>query len=112
MFRNSQLLRRSSQITGNRAPVDSRPIAILADPYEAEAGIIAPILQRHGFRVLEARDGSIALELARSNSPSLVVASADMPLISGTQLCQKVREYHGSNTPFVLISPKDALPDK
>ena len=35
-----------------------------------------------------------------------------MPLISGAQLCQKVREHNSFSTPFILVSPKDASPDK
>jgi len=112
MFRNSQLLRRSNQISGIEPTPDSRPNAILADPYEAEAGILVPVLKKFGFRVFAARDGSAALELARQHVTSLVVASADMPYISGAQLCQKVRERHGPSTPFILISPHDALPDR
>jgi HD-GYP domain-containing protein (c-di-GMP phosphodiesterase class II) len=112
MFRNSQLLRRSNQVKGSDGEQDSRPVAILADPYEAEAGILVPVLNKFGFRVFEARDGAAALELARQHVTSLVIASADMPHISGAQLCQKVRERNGLSTPFILISPKDSLPDK
>jgi hypothetical protein len=65
MFRNTQLLRRSGQSAGNEGEQDSRPVGILADPYEVEAGILAPVLARFGFRVLKARDGVAALELAR-----------------------------------------------
>jgi hypothetical protein len=90
MFRNTQLLRRSSQIGANEGEQDSRPVAILAHPYEAEAGILVPVLARFGFRVLEARDGAAALDLARRHVTSLVVASTDMPQISGA--------------PFILIS--------
>ena len=112
MFRNSQLLRRSSQVKGSEGQPDSRPVAILADPYEAEAGILVPVLNKFGFRVFEARDGAVALELARQHTVSLVIASADMPHISGAQLCQKVREHNGFSTPFILVSPRDASPDK
>ena len=77
MFRNTQLLRRSSQIGGNEGEQDSRPVAILAHPYEAEAGILVPVLARFGFRVLEARDGAAALDLAHRHVTSLVVASSD-----------------------------------
>jgi hypothetical protein len=40
MFRNNQLFRRSSQIGGNESGQDFPPAAILADPYEVEAGIL------------------------------------------------------------------------
>lgn len=112
MFRNSQLLRRSKEIKGNEDERDPSPVAILADPYEAESGILVPILMRFGFRVLEARDGAAAFDLARVNNVGLVIASADMPKINGAQLCQKVREHNSFNTPFILISPNGEAPDK
>ncbi len=112
MFRNSQLLRRSNQVKNPGEGEDTRPIAILADPYEAESGILVPLLNKFGFHVLEARDGASALELAQRYPAKLVVASVDMPRIEGSLLCQKVRDHNGTNTPFILISPKEALPDK
>jgi HD-GYP domain-containing protein (c-di-GMP phosphodiesterase class II)/CheY-like chemotaxis protein len=112
MFRNTQLLRRSKQVSGTGANEDLRPLAVLADPYEVEASMILPILEKHGFRVLEARDGSTALQFTLHNQVSLVVASLDMPQLSGTQLCQKVRETNGHVIPFVFISPQGAVPDK
>src|SRR5438067_7269293 len=102
MFRNSQLLRRSNQVKGNESQQDTRPTAILADPYEAEAGILTPVLAKFGFKVLEARDGAAALDLAYRQKTDLVVASADMPHLSGAQLCQMVRKHSGANTPFIL----------
>jgi hypothetical protein len=64
MFRNNQLLQRSNQIgTGDRQ--DVCPVAILADPYEAEAGILVPVLRKFGLNVLESRDESVALALVR-----------------------------------------------
>src|SRR4051812_19305560 len=109
MFRNNQLLQRSKQIKDSGNTQDLRPVAILADPYEAEAGILVPVLKKFGFSVFEARDGAVALDLAVKNNASLIIASADMPMISGAQLCQKVREDIGE-IPFILISPKNEFP--
>src|SRR5579871_3689447 len=111
MFRNSQLLQRSNQVKPAEPEKEWRPVAILADPYEAEAGVLAPILNKFGFRVHEARDGVAALGLADKYRASLIVASADMPLLTGAQVCQKIRERHGLETPFILISPQGEPPD-
>jgi HD-GYP domain-containing protein (c-di-GMP phosphodiesterase class II)/CheY-like chemotaxis protein len=112
MFRNTYLLRRSKHLTPDSSNGDARPLAIVADPYEIEAGLVVAILEKRGFRVLEARDGRVALQLTGQNRVSLIVASADMPQLSGTQLCQKIREISGPSIPFVLIGPEGAVPDK
>ena len=114
MFRNSQLLQRSSKPkqAESRDEQDWRPVAILADPYEAESELVAPVLSKFGFRVHQVRDGAAALTLAHQQRASLVVASADMPSLSGAQLCQKVREHNGIETPFILISPTGMGPDQ
>ncbi len=112
MFRNTHLLKRSKHISPDSSTGDARPLAILADPYEVEAGLVASILENRGFRVLEARDGRAALQLTTQNRVSLIVASTDLPQLSGSQLCQKVREMAGPTIPFVLIGPEVAVPDK
>jgi HD-GYP domain-containing protein (c-di-GMP phosphodiesterase class II)/DNA-binding response OmpR family regulator len=92
---------------------DSRPVVVLADDNDAEASILKPILEKHGLRVMQATEGTAALELALRLSPRLVIAVLNPPYLDGYQLCQKLREQrHTETVPFMFISPQGVIPDK
>ena len=49
------------------------------------------MLKREGYEVLVARDGREALETIRSARPELVLLDANMPQMSGFEVCEAVR---------------------
>jgi CheY-like chemotaxis protein len=63
------------------------------------------ILRETGARVIEARDGVHALELARDDPPDLILADIVMPRLDGLGLCAAVRrEPVLDGVPVVLLS--------
>jgi len=63
------------------------------------------VLREAGDRVIEARDGLHAVELARSDTPDLVVADTVMPRLDGLGLCAALRREPGlDGVPVVLLS--------
>jgi two-component system phosphate regulon response regulator PhoB len=48
-------------------------------------------LRNAGYQVLMARDGREALETAQQEHPDLVITDYSMPLLSGVELCQRLR---------------------
>jgi DNA-binding response OmpR family regulator len=50
------------------------------------------LLQRDGYRVLVARNGQEALDAINTSAPDLVLLDVMLPLVSGFEVCQKVRE--------------------
>jgi CheY-like chemotaxis protein len=56
---------------------------LVADDDDATRAMIGATLRRNGYDVLEARDGSEALQSMRSESPDLVVLDLMMPVVSG-----------------------------
>jgi len=113
VFRNNQLLRRHLEIVRNDPVADRRPVAVLADPNEAEASLLRSVLERHNFHVLEAREGSVAIDLATRHSARLVIASLDLPRMHGHQLIQELRELQSTEgLPFILITSQGDSPDK
>jgi two-component system cell cycle response regulator DivK len=62
-----------------------------------------------GYRVLEAEDGSQALDIARRYRPSLIVVDLNMPILDGLETIKKFRklEGEGDHTPIVAITAYD-----
>jgi len=66
------------------------------------------LLRQAGARVIEARDGAQALELAREEPPNLILADIVMPRLDGLALCAAVRrEPSLDGVPVVLLSWQD-----
>lgn len=66
------------------------------------------VLREAGASVIEARDGVHALELARSDSPDVILADIVMPRLDGLGLCAAVRrEPLLDGVPVVLLSWRD-----
>ena len=63
--------------------VDDEPNILLSLDY---------LMQREGFRVVLARDGQEALDLIVRERPALALLDVMMPLRSGLEVCQQVRQ--------------------
>jgi two-component system chemotaxis response regulator CheY len=62
-----------------------------------------------GHQVVEADNGTSALELIRSESPDLILSDWNMPQLSGLELLQTLRG-EGRNIPFGFITT-ESTPD-
>jgi len=67
-------------------------------------------LQNDGYEVITGSDGMEALELARSQSPDLIVLDVMMPRLDGLSACSKIREF--SDVPIILLTAKTTDMDK
>jgi two-component system cell cycle sensor histidine kinase/response regulator CckA len=78
---------------------------LVAEDEPAVRAIIARSLREYGYSVIEARDGSHALELAEGAPapPDLVIADVVMPGMGGKQLAESL-ERRWSGIPVLFIS--------
>ena len=62
-----------------------------------------------GYTVIEAEDGSEALELAKRYRPSLLVIDLNMPVVDGLETIKNVRnqEAPGEHVPIMAITAFD-----
>ena len=112
-FRNAQVFRRFGEDSPPDAAAPDRGVVVVANGQVAESTTIKPILERYGFRVVEADNGLTALDLILRMRPRLVVAALDLPDTNGYELYQKTRvDPATENTPFIFITPRGVLPDK
>jgi two-component system chemotaxis response regulator CheY len=61
--------------------------------------------------ILEAGDGSEALALLRTNSVDLIMCDINMPVMSGIELLQKIKqEKLASGVPIVMVTTENSEP--
>jgi PleD family two-component response regulator len=70
-------------------------------------------LEKHGYRVVLAENGEIALELVRREAPDLVILDLMMPKIDGFETCRRIRQnFQTAQIPIIMLTAKSELPDK
>jgi two-component system response regulator RegX3 len=68
------------------------------------------LLQKEGYEVFEAADGSQAIELFKTCNPELVLLDLMLPGVSGNEVCRVIRQT--SNVPVIMLTAKDSEIDK
>lgn len=61
-------------------------------------------LRKFRYRILEAADGQQALQIAGQESIDLVISDVRMPLMTGDQLLQNLRNRNAAHPPFVFMT--------
>jgi CheY-like chemotaxis protein len=64
---------------------------LVAEDGRATREMIALLLSNHGYTVVEAADGAIALAQIKSLRPDLVILDSEMPTISGYDVFRQVK---------------------
>jgi CheY-like chemotaxis protein len=97
-----------SEQTPPAAKVSLRGRRVLVAEAESEVRwFYVGALREAGARVVEARDGVHALELARADAPDLVLGAVEMPRLDGLGLCAALRrEPAFDGVPVVLLSKR------
>jgi DNA-binding response OmpR family regulator len=67
-------------------------------------------LEKAGYRVATAADGSRGLELFRRERPDLIILDIMLPEIDGLEVCRHIRRE--SNVPIIMLTAKSEDVDK
>jgi DNA-binding response OmpR family regulator len=84
--------------------VNGLPILIADDDADVRR-LIVTLLERAGFRALEAADGREALRLLYAKRPAAVVLDVTMPGLDGWQVLERIREL--SDVPVLMLTAQD-----
>ena len=69
--------------------------------------VVAIKLRNNGFEVLTAENGAQALELACEQSPDLIITDYQMPLMTGIEFIEKLREHpDSSDIPVIMLTAR------
>jgi CheY-like chemotaxis protein len=82
------------------------PEVLIADDDEFIRRLVTTTLEDvSGVRLLEARDGREAVELALRTRPALILLDVAMPGLDGIEACRRLRaEPATSETPIVMLT--------
>ena len=80
---------------------------LVADDESHILHVVSLKLRNAGFRVLTARDGQEALEIAQQEKPDLLITDYHMPQLSGLELCQKLKQDPATNQiPTIMLTAR------
>lgn len=80
----------------------SHPRILIVDDEERIRRLVRMYLERSGFDVVEAEDGNEAVEIALSQSLSLVILDLMLPGMDGRDVCAQIRQ--SSEVPIVMLT--------
>ena len=81
----------------------SKIIVIEDDPHILK--LISQTLQREGYEVVTATDGSEGLRKVRETHPHLVILDISLPGLDGYQVCHHLRSEHAtSKLPVIMVT--------
>ena len=88
-----------------------RPKILVVDDESRMRKLVRDFLQREDFEVLEAGDGSEALDIFFENPDiALIILDVMMPKMDGWQVCREVRAY--SKVPIIMLTARSDEKDE
>jgi CheY-like chemotaxis protein len=91
----------------------SQKTILLVDDDADIRTMLAHRLARHGYRVLEARDGIEAFDQAMTHGPDLIIADVSMPGVDGFQLVETLlSQPYTKHIPCVFLTGRVDIADR
>ncbi len=88
---------------------DSQVLVVEDEPANRE--LLVRILEKEGYRVTEAENGSVALECVAADPPALILLDLMMPVMDGFAFLEALRCSPGfAKIPVVVVTAKDLTP--
>lgn len=80
---------------------------LVADDESHILHVVSLKLRNAGFRVVTARDGQEAFEMAQQEHPDLIITDYHMPQLSGLELCRKLKQDPATqNIPAIMLTAR------
>ena len=81
------------------------PTVLWIDDDRLLLGACVPTLERHGYQVLVAHDGTTGLATAKRERPDVILLDVVMPTLNGLEVCRQLRaDRHLTDTPIILLT--------
>ncbi|NQW11629.1 MAG: phosphate regulon transcriptional regulator PhoB [Alphaproteobacteria bacterium] len=90
-----------------------KPLILIVEDEAPITTLLRYNLEREGFRVLEAVDGEEAMLLAAESKPDLVLLDWMLPLLSGIEVCRRLRRAPATkNVPVIMLTARGEEGDR
>ena len=90
----------------------SFPTILIAEDNHDLREFIKSILNNK-YNVIEAENGAIALDIARKDSPDIIISDILMPEMDGKQLCVQIKQdIQTCHIPFIMITALSSETDQ
>ena len=87
------------------------PRILVVDDERPMRASISQCLQAEGYRVLEASDGALGLDMIAKENPALIILDVMMPNLTGLEVAAEVRRL-GLTTPVLMLTTRQEVAEK
>jgi type IV pilus assembly protein PilB len=83
---------------------------LLVEDFDDSREMIRLLLEEQGYRILEAQNGTEAINLAAKETPDLVLTDFNLPDIDGTTLIKRIRKLgeRMNRIPIIMVTAQPA----
>ncbi|MFN0192476.1 MAG: response regulator [Aestuariivirga sp.] len=71
---------------------DAAQKILIVEDNELNMKLFTDLLEAHGYKVIQTRDGLSALDIARKNMPDLILMDIQLPEVSGIEVTKWLKE--------------------
>ena len=90
--------------SGNEPP-DRRDCILIIEDNPLNMKLFRDLLRAQGYQVLEATDGLAGLDLARAETPDLILLDVHLPDVSGLEIAAKLKtDSRTRDIPIVVVT--------
>ncbi|MFQ5593449.1 MAG: response regulator [Anaerolineae bacterium] len=90
-----------------------KPTILVIEDNEQNLYLITFILERNGYRVVQARDGREGIELAGRVRPALILLDIQLPAMDGYQVARRLKEMAETrDIPIVAVTSYAMVGDR
>ncbi|MCL5773464.1 MAG: response regulator transcription factor [Firmicutes bacterium] len=79
---------------------------LIVDDEKKIIEVVKAYLEKEGFKILTANDGRNGLDLAKKESPDLLILDLMLPDMSGEEVCSEIRKE--SSLPILMLTAKSS----
>lgn len=84
-----------------------KPLILVADDETHILHVVSLKLSNAGYEIITAEDGEEALELALGCHPDLIITDYQMPMLTGLELCMRLKEHAETrSTPALILTAR------
>jgi putative two-component system response regulator len=102
-----------SHTNGTHAASDERTCVLVVDDDASTRQLLASMLGRDAFRVVQAENGEEGMAAAYAHRPDLILSDIQMPRVNGIELTRRLRtDVSMATVPIILVSGLHETTDK